>query len=197
MDAKTSPPSMRRRRPWAVHPWTFAVLALLLVAGTLIQACTDNSNTSGPSFSCNENPIERGAGSGSVRSLAACPQSGGKVPVVGDAVGGPAGTLVVTVIVSPAVIDRGRRGSVLVNVTNAHGIGVPGRTVVLTSSGNLDATSGTTDQNGIFTTTMLVPCDIPPAVPPAVSGSVSATVDGVTSVGPFTAITATDNNPCP
>ena len=84
------------------------VLALLLVAGTLIQACTDNSNTTGPSFSCNENPIERGAGSGSVRSLAACPQSGGKVPVVGDAIGGPGGTLAVTVIVSPGV-DRQRQ----------------------------------------------------------------------------------------
>ena len=28
MDAKTSPPSARRRRPWTVRPWTLVVLAL-------------------------------------------------------------------------------------------------------------------------------------------------------------------------
>ena len=191
MDAKLSPPSARRRRPWAVRPWTLVVLALLLVAGTLIQACTDNNGTTGPTFACNESP--RGDGAGSVRALAACPQTGGKVPLVGDATGGPAGSLFVKVIVSPQVIDRGRRGSVLVNVTNLNGIGVPSKTVILTSAfGNLDAASGTTDDHGIFTTTMVVPCDITPG-----PGSVSATVDGVTNSGLFAVVTATENNPCP
>jgi hypothetical protein len=192
MDAKLSPPSARRRRPWAVRPWTLMVLGLLLVAGTLIQACTDNSNTTGPSFSCNENPIGRGAGSGNVRSLAACPQSGGKVPVVGDGVGGPLGTIHVGVTVNPGTIDQGRRGSVLVIVTSQNGVGIPDKAVQLTSTGgNLDATSGTTDANGLFSTTIVVPCG---ATSP---GAVSAIVAGVTGTGTFTSVLATTNSPCP
>ena len=190
MDAKLSPPSARRYRPWAVRPWTLVVLALLLVVGTLIQACSDNNGTSGPTFSCNENLVGHGAGSGSVRSLAACPQSGGKVPVVGDAIGGPGGSLRVAVTINPGVIDLGRRGSVLVIVTNLHGIAVPDRPVQLTSTGgNLDATSGTTDDHGFFSTTISVPCD-------GKSGTVTAIVDGVAGTGNFTAVAATENNPC-
>ncbi len=179
MDAKLSPPSARRR-PWAFRPWTLVVLALLLVAGTLIQACTDNDATTGPTFSCNENPIGRGAGSGSVRSLAACPQSGGPVPLVGDGIGGPEGTLFVLVTVNPASIEVGRRASVLTIVTNATGIGIPNRPVQLTASGgNLDATSGVTDSSGLFSTTIFVPCD-------SVGGQVTAIVAGKVSTGTFT-----------
>jgi hypothetical protein len=195
MDAKLSPHSPRRRRPWAVRPWTLLVLALLLAVGTLIQACSDNNGTSGPTFSCNENPI----GHGGVRSLAACPQGGGKVPVVG-AVGVDPATgklnLSVAVTVNPGTIDKGRRGSVLVIVTSAHGAGIPDQAVQLTSTGgNLDATSGTTNGNGLFSTTIFVPCDTA-----AAAGSVTAIVDGVPSPGgsgAFTIVTATENNPCP
>jgi hypothetical protein len=172
------------------------VLALLLVAGTLIQACTDNSNTTGPSFSCNENPIGRGGGAGNVRSLAACPQSGGPVPVVGDVTHDPvtgAPVLNVIVTVNPGVIDLGRRGSVVVVVTNVHGVAIPNQAVQLTSTGgNLDATSGTTNVNGVFSTTIFVPCD---ATSP---GTVVAIVDGQTSTGgTFTSVAATTNSPCP
>ena len=184
MDAKLSPPSARRRRPWAVGPWTLVVLVLLLVAGTLIQACTDNDATTGPTFSCNENPIGRGAGSESARSLAACPQGGGPVPVVGDGIGGPAGTLFVQVTVNPGTIEVGRRASVLTIVTNANGIGIAGKPVQLTATGgNLDATSGVTDSSGLFSTTMFVPCG------PGGPGQVTAIVAGVVSTGGAFAVT--------
>ena len=67
MDAKLSPPSVRHRRPSGVRPWTRLVLGLLLMAGTLIQACSDNNGSTGPTFACRENAV--GAepdGSGSV-----------------------------------------------------------------------------------------------------------------------------------
>src|SRR5262249_27019130 len=180
MDAKLSPPSARRGRTWSVRPWTLVVLALLLVAGTLIQACTDNNGTSGPTFACNESPT----GQGGVRALAACPQTGGKVPVVGDATGGPLGTLQVAVIV-PGKIDENTDAPVLVVVTNLNGIAVPGQAVQLSSTGaELAATSGKTDSNGTFTTTIKVPCG-------SGGGSVTAIVSGVTGSGTFAT-----TNPC-
>ena len=77
-------------------------------------------------------------------------------------------------------------------VTSQNGIGIPNKAVHLTSTGgSLDATSGTTDGSGLFSTTIFVPCDAP------VDGTVSAIVDGVTGTAKFTALTATENNPCP
>jgi len=175
MDAKLSPPSVRRRHPWAVRPWTLLVLALLLVAGTLIQACSDNNGTTGPTFACNESP----SGTGSVRALAACPQAGGKVPVVGSATGGPFGTLQVAVIL-PGIINSGGSAPVLVIVTNTNGVAVPGQLVRLTSTGGeLVAKSGTTDSNGTFTTALNVPCDS------GAGGSVVGIASGVTGSGTF------------
>ena len=197
MDVKLPPPSVRRRRPWAVRPWTLVVLGLLLVAGPLIQACSDNNATTGPTFSCNENPIGRGAGSGSVRSLAACPQSGGPVPVVGDGTGGATGGVVVFVTVSPGTVDRGRRASVTVVATSKNGVKLGGtHSVFLTTSvGSLDASSGTMS-DGVFQTSLLIPCDVGLAA----AGNVVGIVDGASSPatgGAFTIVTATSNNPCP
>src|SRR5262245_58528454 len=104
MDATLSPPSTQRRPPRAARPWTLVVLALLLATGTLIQACSDNNGTVGPTFACNESP--NGRSTGSVRALAACPQSGGKVPVVADATGGVLSPLTVTLVI-PATINLG------------------------------------------------------------------------------------------
>src|SRR5262245_38506341 len=192
MDAKLSPHSPRQRRPRAICPWTLVVLALLLAAGTLIQACSDNNGTTGPTFSCNESPSGRGAGG--VRALAACPQTGGPVPVVGNVGNG----LNAVVQVNPGVIDIGRRASVIVIVTSAPapglvGAGIPGRTVRLAASGgSLDATSGTTDANGVFATTMIVPCGST-----AGGGKVTAIVEGVgSSGGACTSQAATTNDPC-
>jgi hypothetical protein len=194
MDAKLSPHSPRRGRPWAIRPWTLVVLALLLAAGTLIQACSDNNGTTGPTFSCNESQT----GSGSARTLAACTTgTQGPVPVVGNVGAG----LKVAVQVNPGTIDIGRRASVIVIVTSGGnssvatqaGAGIPGRTVRLAATGgSLDATSGTTDENGVFATTMVVPCGTT-----AGGGSVTAIVDGVASTpGAFTSVTAVSNDPC-
>jgi len=178
MDAKLSPLNARPRRPWAVRPCTLVVLALLLAVGTLIQACSDNNGTTGPTFSCNESPS--GRGTSSVRALAACPQAGGPVPVVGTGTGGPLGTLQVAVIV-PGTINLGTDAPVLVIVTNLNGVAVPGQSVQLGSTGgNLAAKSGKTDSSGSFATTISVQC-------PSTGGSVTAIVSGVTGSGTFTA----------
>src|SRR5262249_26328655 len=193
MNAKLSPHSARRGRPWAVRPWTLAVLGVLLVTGALIQACTDNNGPAGPSFECHESTTggkTTTTRSGNVRSLAACTAT--PVPVTGDGIGGPSATIFVSVAVNPGTIEKGRRGTVLVSVTNQHGFAIANTAVQLASAGgNLDATSGTTDGNGLFSTTIFVPCDSTGA------GKVTAIVSGVTGTGAFTAVTATENNPCP
>jgi hypothetical protein len=77
-------------------------------------------------------------------------------------------------------------------VTSVNGVGIPGQVVRLAASGgSLDATSGTTDASGVFTTTMIVPCGTT-----VKAGSVTAIVNGATGVGPFTAQPAAENDPC-
>ena len=197
MDATPSPLGVGPRRPWAVRPWTFVTLALLLVVATLIQACSDNSGTTGPTFSCNESPIEQGTTSAKARALAACTGgTQGPVPVVGNIGGG----LTINVQVNPGTIDIGRRASVIVIVTSGTGgdvgkagAGIPGRTVRLDAvGGNLDATSGTTDANGVFSTTMIVPCGSVLG-----AGLVTAIVDGVKGSTIFISQpAAAGNDPC-
>ena len=75
MDVKRSP-DHARRHPWAVRPWTLVVFGLLLVVGTLIQACSDNNGTVGPTFECSEITAAQGtakgrSGTSNARSLAA------------------------------------------------------------------------------------------------------------------------------
>jgi|RhiMetdeSRZDD1v2_1073273.scaffolds.fasta_scaffold115163_2 hypothetical protein len=162
MDATASGPVLRSRRLWRLRK---GLLAALLLAGILAQGCSDNNGRVTPTSS----------------------------QVTGDAIGGTTilGTLVVQVTVNPSTIDIGRRASVLVIVTNAHGIGVDGKTVQLTASGgSLDATTGVTDASGLFATTMVVPCG-------STGGAVTAIVEGkVSTGGVFTAVTPTTNNPC-
>jgi hypothetical protein len=167
MDARLLPPSAKRRGSWGAHPWTLVVLGLFLAA--LTQACSDNNGTVGPTFTATP------------------------VPVVGDAIGGPAGTLFVQVTVNPSTVDIGRRASVLVIATNTNGFAVSGRPVQLTATGgNLDATSGVTDANGLFATTMVVPCGTLVG-----EGSVTAIVQGAVSPpAAFTAVTPATNDPC-
>ena len=173
------------------------VLGLLLVASTLIQACSDNNYGTGPTFACQETPTGHGTGkSGNARSLAACTQgTPGPAPVVGDGTGGATGGIVVAVTVNPGTVDIGRRASVLVIATSKNGVKLGGQhDVFLTSSlGSLDATSGTL-QNGVFATTIFLPCDVTGA-----TGNVVAIVDGASSPssgGAFSAVAATTNNPC-
>ena len=68
MDAKLSPPSVRHGARGRVRPWTRVVFGLLLLAGTLIQACSDNNGSTGPTFACRENASGQSrTGSGSAR----------------------------------------------------------------------------------------------------------------------------------
>jgi len=194
MDAKLSPPSVGHRRPSGIHPGTRLVFGLLLMAGTLIQACSDNNGSTGPTFACRENASSQSpTRSGSVRLAESCTAT--PAPVVGDGTGGATGGIVVRVVVNPGTVDIGRRASVLVIATSKNGAKLGGvHDVVLTSSlGSLDSTSGTL-QNGVFTTTIFLSCDVAPA-----TGHVVAIVDGAPSDaegGAFSAVTATSNNPC-
>jgi hypothetical protein len=99
----------------------------------------------------------------------------------------------VQVTVNPGSIDIGRRGTVLVIVTNGNGFPLAGRNVQLTSSvGRLDQTSGQTNSGGTFSTTIFLPCEVPPG-----AGTVTAIAEGVVSPGaPFTAVIALTDNPC-
>lgn len=164
MDARLPHASARRRRPW-----TFAVYGLLLLAaGALIQACSDNDGPVGPTF---------------------------PAKVVGDAIGGPNGTINIQATVTPGIVDRGRRAGVTIFLTSAGGAPLQGRKVSISSSaGRFDQPSGVTDVNGTFSTTMFVPCEV--GVGP---GSIIAVVEGKSAVleGAFSVATATTNDPCP
>ena len=150
-----------RRRSW--RPRAGVLLALLL-AGILAPGCSDNSGRLTPT----------------------------SATTTGDAIGGPAGSLFVQVTVNPGTIDRGRRGNVLVIVTNANGIALPGRNVQLSAGGGtLDASAGTTNGAGLFSTTLFIPCEA------TAGGAVTAIVEGVVSTGGvFTVVTAAENDPC-
>ena len=194
MDATLSPPSPRRRRSWAGRPGTLMGLILVLVAGPLLQACSDNNGTTGPTFACTETPLAQGK-SGNTRVLPACPTgTAGTVQVVGDG-SGSLGVLVL-ITVSPATIDRGRRASVIVIATSTGGFRLGGQHEVIlnTSAGSLDATSGTMT-DGVFRTTLFIPCDVADGTG-QVTASVAGSASGATA-GNFTVVTATENSPCP
>jgi hypothetical protein len=161
------------------------VFGLLLLAGTLIQACSDNNGSTGPVFECREQK-------GGAKVLAQC--TGKPAKVVGDAVGGPNGTLNIQATVTPGVIDRGRRGGVQILLTSANGAPIQGGTVSVSSpGGKFDSPGGTTDPNGTFSTTMLVPCEVPDG---AYAINVVANGKGVSLPAAFTAVTSTSNDPC-
>jgi hypothetical protein len=161
------------------------VFGLLLLAGTLIQACSDNNGSSGPTFECREQK-------GGVKVLTQC--TGSPARVVGDAVGGPNGTLNIQAIVTPGAIDRGRRGGVAIHLTSANGAPIQGGTVSVSSpGGKFDSSGGTTDGNGTFSTTMLVPCEVADG---AYAINVVANGKGVSLPAAFSAVTSTSNDPC-
>jgi hypothetical protein len=156
---------MGGRQVRGAGPWA---LAALLLIGALLQACTtDNKGPSGPTY---------------------------PAKVVGDAIGGPAGTINIQASVSPGIVDQGRRASVTIMLTSPGGAPLPGRTVFVSSpGGRFDQGNGTTDQNGVFQTTMFVPCEVAPG-----PYTITAVVEGksATLEGAFTVATSTSNDPC-
>ena len=50
MDAKPSNRLWGRGGGWADRPWLLTAICLLVLAGVLIQACSDNKGPSGPQF---------------------------------------------------------------------------------------------------------------------------------------------------
>jgi hypothetical protein len=191
MDARLSPSSSRRRR-WVGRPWIHAGVVLLLVAGALLQACSDNNGTTGPTFACNETPLGQGK-AGNTRALAACTSgNAGPAQITGD--GSGATGVLVLVQVSPATVDIGRRASVTVIATSTGGFRLGGQREVFlnTSLGSLEPAAGTM-VDGVFRTTLSRPCGLT-----AGEGEVVASVGGAVSKdsGAFTAATPTTNNPC-
>jgi hypothetical protein len=140
------------------------VLAGLVLAGLLVQGCSDNNGRI----------------------------TGTETKVTGDAVGA---SVRVSVTVNPGVIDRGRRGSVVVIVSSPNGFPIGGRRVDLSSlGGRLDATTGITDANGRFTTALFIPCETAP-------GAVTVTAfadnqSAVAATATVNAVTAAASDPC-
>ena len=193
MDQRLSSPGMGHGGPGRTRPWTRMALGLLLLTGTLIQACSDNNGSTGPTFACREGALGQSpTRSGSARLAQGCTAT--PAPVIGDGAG-PLATLV-QVTVSPGTIDRGRRASVTVVATSTGGFRLSGqRDVILsTSLGSLDASSGTM-VDGVFRTTLFIPCEVADG-----TGNVTAIVNGASSSdtsGAFTTVTSTSNSPCP
>jgi hypothetical protein len=194
MDAKLSSSSVRHRRS-GVRPRTRLVIGLLLMAGTLIQACSDNNGSTGPTFACRE-----GKAVSNVKAFnASCTAS--PAPTVGFADSNA--DMVIVVQASPASTEPGRRVSIIVIVTNGSGAAgatggsgqpLPGKPVfIIASGGVVDGPSGTTNSSGIYSTTLLVRCeDIGPI-------TVNASSSGAVSLTPASiAVTLqSPNSPCP
>lgn len=147
------------------------MFAALVLAGILAQGCSDNNGRVTPT----------------------------SADVTGDALGGPGGTLAVQVTINPGTIDRGRRASVLVIVSNVNGLPLAGRRVQLApTNGRLDHTTGVTDAGGLFSTTLFIPCEVAPLAVVEVAAVVEGVVAQATaSVAEATTATSGTNDPCP
>ena len=191
MNAKLSPPSVKHR-PSGVRPGTRLVFGLLLMAGALVQACSDNNGSTGPTFACREKTTSN------VKAFnASCTAS--PAPVTGIANTNQDVNIVVQA--SPASTEAGRRVSIIVIVTNGNpatvgggsGQPLPGQTVfIIASAGVVDGPSGTTNAQGLYSTTLLVRCeDAGPITVNASSGGAVSSAGATITVTP-----ASPNTPC-
>ena len=186
MDAKLSPPSVKHR-PSGVRPGTRLVFGLLLMAGALVQACSDNNGSTGPTFACREKTTSN------VKAFnASCTAS--PAPVTG--VANTNQDINIVVQASPASTEAGRRVSIIVIVTNGNAANVspgvtggsgqplPGQPVfIIASAGVVDGPSGTTNAQGLYSTTLLVRCeDAGPITVNASSGGAVSSAGAVISV---------------
>jgi len=164
------------------------------MAGALIQACSDNNGSTGPTFACRE-----GKAGTNVKAFNACAAS--PAPTVGLA--NSNADILITVQASPASTEPGRRVSIIVIVTNGAGIAgvtggsgqpLPGKPVfIIASGGSVDGPSGTTNSQGIYSTTLLVGCEDPDTI------TVNASSSGAVSLVPaqITVTGQSSNSPCP
>jgi hypothetical protein len=166
------------------------------MAGTLIQACSDNNGSTGPTFACRE-----GKAGTSVKAFnASCTASPAPVTGIADSnqdVG-------IIVQASPASTEPGRRVSIIVIVTNGATGVTPGVTggsghplagvpvFIIASAGVVDGPSGTTNSQGLYTTTLFVRCEDTGSI------TVNATSGGAVSVtgATITITPASQNSPC-
>jgi hypothetical protein len=158
MDAKLSPSSVRRRGPWSVGPWILAIPGLLVVAGLLIQACSDNNGTSGPKF------------------------AGGPAGTTGFA--NTAADIKVQVAINPNTITPGQRAGVTAIATNLNGQPLAGKKVQFsTDVGSLDVTVGTTNASGQFSTSIRISATDVANAGGKTSATVTAFVEGAFGIG--------------
>jgi len=115
-----------------------AALALVLGVGALVQACSDNKGPVGPT------------------------RAGQNVPTTGFS--NTADDIRIRVQANPASTEPGRRVSVVVIVTNTQGQPLAGKRVFVNTTttppalGTIDQPVGFTDDNGVYTTTLIVRC---------------------------------------
>jgi hypothetical protein len=167
MDAKQSP-VRASRRSWAVRPWTLVVFGLLLVGGALIQACSDNNGSTGPTFEC-------GQQKGGVKVVAEC--KGSPAPSTGFA--NTSSEIRVQLGINPNTISPGRRAGVTAFVTNTNGQPLAGRKVQFsTEVGTLDRTVVETNSAGQASTTLSITAVDAANAGGATSSIVTAFVDG-------------------
>jgi len=121
--------TVRRIATGSTGSWRLiGLLAVLLVVGALLQACSNQGGSSGPSHPAGQtgtadNPTQ----------------------------------IIVRVAINPNTIELGRRAGVTVLVTNTNGRPLQGRHVQLsTSVGQLDVVDGFTDADGKFVSALRV-----------------------------------------
>ncbi|MGH7318622.1 MAG: Ig-like domain-containing protein [Candidatus Rokuibacteriota bacterium] len=126
----------------------------------------------------------------------ACSDNKGSSGFPASVTGSPAGGGVVLVTANPGSIELGRATTITVFVTTQTGVPIPGEPVVVSSDGGvLNPTSGVTDANGRFTTTLSLPCQggVPAG---ATTVTVTAFVQGVLVAGTVNIAAPTANTPC-
>jgi hypothetical protein len=145
------------------------------MAGTLLQACSDNNGSTGPVFECREQK-------GGVKVAAQC--AGSPAPTTGFA--NTSAEIRVQLGINPNTITPGRRAGVTAFVTNLNGQPLAGKIVRFsTDVGSLDKVAVETNSAGQASTTLsITPQDV---VNAGNSGKTSATVtafvDGAVGTG--------------
>lgn len=146
------------------------------MAGVLIQACSDNNGSTGPTFECRE--AKAGA---SARALAECTKS--SAPSTGFA--NTSEDIRVVVGINPSTVTPGHeRVGVTASVRNKNGQPLAGKTVQFsTDVGSLDQTVGTTNAGGTFSTSLRISPSDAANAQGLKEATVTVFVEGATGTG--------------